>query len=293
MPSRPTRRAVLFGAGGLAVAGAAGFGVSRLVGGDDGEAGLGDDVVLGAFFGAESPFVAAGIEQRAVFGLLDSNGPVNAGSPDELSFTVTPEGQAGGDPLVVARHDLELPRPYYPVRFTARQPGTYVARTEVDGRALEAAFMVASLEQVGVPQVGDPLPTIPTPTTDQARGVDPICTRDPACPLHEQSLDQVLSDGRPVAVLVSTPAFCQTAICGPVLDVLLARRDEVAEEVVLLHAEVYTDRTAEQLTPAVQGLGLNYEPALFVAGADGILRARLDNIFDAEEMRAALALAVS
>ena len=99
----------------------------------------------------------------------------------------------------------------------------------------------------------------------------------------------MLADGRPVAVLVSTPAFCQTAICGPVLDVLLDRRAEAPEDLVFVHVEVYTDETAERVAPAVQALSLSYEPVLFVAGTDGRITARLDNIFDAVEMRDALA----
>lgn len=295
MASRPSRRAVLLGGGRFAVAAAAGA-LLAACGGDDDDGGgdggdaLGDDVVLGAFFGFNEPVLAAGIEQRAVFGLLDGSGPVGDGSPAELTFSLEDaSGAAVLDGVAVARHQAELPRPYYPLRFTVDGPGQYVAVTEVDGRRLEAAFLVSGRAEVAIPQVGDELPGIPTPTTAQARGVDPLCTRDPVCPLHETSLDEALADGRPVALLVSTPAFCQTAICGPVLDVLLARRDEAPADLALLHAEVYTDDSASQLAPVVQALELPYEPALFVAGGDGIVVARLDNVFDAEEMRAALA----
>ena len=51
----------------------------------------------------------------------------------------------------------------------------------------------------------------------------PICTAEPRCPLHTTSLDAAVAAGGPVALLVSTPKFCQVAICGPVLDVLLTR----------------------------------------------------------------------
>lgn len=291
MAPRPSRRAVLLGAGGVVAAAAAGFGVTRVVGGDDGGGGdLGDDVVLGAFFGFGDAVLAAGIEQRAVFGLLDASGPIGSGTPAELMFTLEDEGgRAVAEPTVVARHQAELPRPYYPLRFTVDRPGNYVAVADLDGRRLEATFLVSAAEDVTVPQVGDPLPAIPTPTPEQSRGVDPLCTAEPQCPLHEPSLEEAMADGRPVALLISTPAFCQTAICGPVLDVLLDRRGEAPDDLVILHAEVYTDERAEQLTPVVQALQLSYEPALFVAGGDGLVTARLDNIFDADEMRAALA----
>lgn len=272
------------------LAAAAGFGASRLLSDDGGEGDLGDDVSLAAYFATNEPFAAAAIDQRIVFGLVDVNGPVDTGAPSELTFRLEDAtGATAADPVVVARHQAELPRPYYPVRFNVTEPGSYTAVTDLGGRRLESAFLVAARDQVSIPQVGDQLPVTATPTTADGRGVDPICTRDPQCPLHGESLDEVVGSGRPVALLVSTPAFCQTAICGPVLDVLLNRRGEVGDAVTMLHAEVYTDDTAGELAPIVQTLRLSYEPALFVADGDGVVRARLDNIFDAEEMRAALA----
>ena len=77
---------------------------------------------------------------------------------------------------------------------------------------------------VAIPQVGAPLPPFDTPTVEDGRGVNPICTREPACPLHDVSTQSsALSAGQPVAYLIGTPAYCQTAVCGPVLDLLLDR----------------------------------------------------------------------
>ena len=73
------------------------------------------------------------------------------------------------------------------------------------------------------------------------------------------------AEGRPVALLVSTPKFCQVAICGPVLDVLLSQRGAFPD-VRMIHAEVYTDETIETLAPVIDALGMTYEPGLFVAG---------------------------
>ena len=44
------------------------------------------------------------------------------------------------------------------------------------------------------------------------------------------------------------------------------------------------------LVPAVEALALPYEPALFVADADGTIVARLDTTFDRSELAEALAL---
>lgn len=65
---------------------------------------------------------------------------------------------------------------------------------------------------------------VPTPTIADARGTNPICTRQPQCPFHNVSLDAALKERRPLVVLFATPARCQTDTCGPVLDVLLEER---------------------------------------------------------------------
>ena len=51
-------------------------------------------------------------------------------------------------------------------------------------------------------------------------GVNPICTREPACPLHTSRCPTSSAPGKPVAALFATPALCQSQYCGPVLDEL-------------------------------------------------------------------------
>ena len=98
------------------------------------------------------------------------------------------------------------------------------------------------------------------------------------------TLTEALVAAKPVAYLVGTPAHCQTAICGPVLDLLIAEADTFPN-ITFVHAEVYADEAATVIAPAVDTLGLQYEPLLFLTGADGIVRHRLDVIYDIAELR--------
>jgi hypothetical protein len=95
-----------------------------------------------------------------------------------------------------------------------------------------------------------------------------------------------------VAYLIGTPAYCQTAICGPVLDLLLTEHAN-RPDFTMVHAEVYTDSTIETVAPAVTAYHMSFEPALFIADAKGTLVARLDSIYDAQELKAALDLAAA
>ena len=141
---------------------------------------------------------------------------------------------------------------------------------------------------------GDPMPSIDTPTFDNPRGYDPICTRFEPCPFHEVNLADAVVSGRPTALLIATPGFCQTVICGPVVD-LLMDLDPVGMNVI--HGEVYTepDRLGEVsdftalIGPIVTTFEMDFEPSFVVADADGIVTARLDYTFDRDEMAEALA----
>jgi hypothetical protein len=144
-------------------------------------------------------------------------------------------------------------------------------------------------ERGTVPQVGDVIRPLTTPTVTTPGDVQTICTDDPQCPLHDISVDAALAEGRPVALLMSTPAFCQIAICGPVLDLLVAAAPSQAGT-ACVHLEVYPNgEPPDGLSPLVASAGVLWEPVLFVTDGAGRITARLDNIYDGEELAAALA----
>jgi hypothetical protein len=90
-------------------------------------------------------------------------------------------------------------------------------------------------------------------------------------------------------LLVSTPAYCQIGICGPVLD-LLTELTGPTSGATVIHAEVYKapKTSLDELAPVVEGLSLDYEPALFAVDATGTIVERLDTVFDRTEIAAAL-----
>lgn len=305
-----SRRTLLRGAAALGLVGAAGGLGLAACGDDDGDAG-GDGAATDPGAGEETGpvlvsmtppgILAAGEEARVVVAVGEAGtGALVTDAPEVLTFAVeTADGEPVADGLEVARHADGLPRAYYPLAVTVPAAGFYRAVTEVDGTRVDAAFEVAEPDAVPIPRPGQPFPSAATPTTADPAGVDPICTREPACGLHEVDVASALGTA-PLAVLVSTPAFCATAICGPVLEVLLEAR-ETAPDVTFVHVEVYA--SAEEvndqgpqgatLAPAVDGWGLPFEPCLFLVAADGTLQRRLDVVFDRAELADALAALIS
>jgi len=224
-------------------------------------------------------------EVRMPVSLATDDGLLTEGAPDELvaRLVESESGEVAVDRLVARRHGEGLATPYWPFRATIDRPGIYVL--QVEGHADGASVQIAAAGSVAVPGAGDPMPPFDTPTTADPRGVDPICTRTPEpCPLHTLTLTDALALGRPVAYLVGTPAFCSTGTCAPALNGLLAVRERIGDAITFVHADVYTDKTASTVAPAVQALNMTFEPALFLVGADGTVVERLDAVFDEAEI---------
>ncbi len=303
LPDHPLSRRSLL-AGGLAI-GATGLltacgGSSRSSGSAASDPGAASQAGtnLIAFFQQQGGVVRTAAPQRLVFGVGTADGALVKQGPAELTFTVrTTDGSPVGEPIVAQLHQQGLPRGYYPVTVDIPSAGNYQVTTTLSGKPASAAFRVDDPSQVPFPQVGQKLPDVQTPTTADHRGVDPICTAQPQCPLHGTSLADVLAaPQKPIALLVATPAFCQVAICGPVLDVLLSQQAAYGQKVEMIHVEVYKSgqQAAEnlasaQLAPAVEALQLPFEPCLFLTSPDGTVVERLDNIFDERELGEALA----
>ncbi len=131
------------------------------------------------------------------------------------------------------------------------------------------------------PVPGDQAPSAPTATVDDDLGYFSVCTQQPPCGMHELSLDEALSTGRPVALLFATPAFCQSVVCGPsVATVDGIRQQGDWGETIFLHSEIYAeqpeDLASATLTEAVETYQLPSEPYFFAIDAEGTIQGRLD-----------------
>ncbi len=216
-------------------------------------------------------------------------------SPRRVTVQFGPEQDRFTSPAVEAQvfTDGAPAPPYFTVEAELAPKGTVWVQATVDGTAAVAPLTIVDARPGLGP--GTLMPAVRTPSPGDNAGLEQVCTRsEGACPWHDMSLDQALSAGRPLAVLVATPAFCQTAVCGPVLDVLLRAQPEVGDRIRFVHLEVYATRptgpevTSTPLAPAVKAFGLASEPVLFTVGADGIVRDRIEGLYGTSEATAAL-----
>ncbi len=230
---------------------------------------------------------------RLPISLASSDGQLIQDGPDTLTAQITDiDGNPLGDPVTAARRDVE-PGPYYDFRTVVDEVGVYYLVVD-DGPSQGAAFQIMDPATVTVAGPGQPLPPCDTPTVDDARGVDPICTRQPEpCPFHDVTLTDALASGKQVVYLVGTPAFCQTGSCAPALESLVDVQDQFGDTFTFIHAEVYTDTTATTPAPAVDAAGLDFEPVLFITDKAGVVVSRLDAVWNQAELTEVLQAAVA
>jgi hypothetical protein len=191
--------------------------------------------------------------------------------------------------LVADRHDTGLTIPYWPFRVNIDKPGIYTLLVE-GGPEAGAAVQILSATEVLIPLVGSQLPGFDTPTFDNHRGVEPVCTRTPEpCLFHNITLNEALALNKPIAYLVGTPAHCSTGTCSPALESLVSIKTSIGDAMTFLHAEIYTDDKAATVAPAVIALKMEYEPAIYITDATGKIIDRLDAVFDADEINAVIA----
>jgi hypothetical protein len=285
MPPVPlSRRAFLAAGGGLLLAAAAG--------GSAAAAPMADSNKLSALLLA-SDLYASPNPQRIAFALAE--GPKYASGPRaKLAYGQSRKLGAAVDTVLHAR-GLPKRRGIYTAEVTLPQAGPWrgVVQVQKDGKRQNASLAFQVQDQPNAPVPGTPAPRAASPTVANPLGVDPICTRNPPCPLHDVSLDTVIGAGKPVVVMLATPALCQSRYCGPTLDDLLTLTDQYKDRITFVHVEIYTDMSGNQTTPTVQAWGIQTEPWLFGVDASGTVVSRIDGAFGHDEQQQLLQQLVS
>ncbi len=181
--------------------------------------------------------------------------------------------------------------------------GFYVANTPFDEAGMWGVEITASPESGAAAKIQAPfevlavskspgIGTVPPPSNNDTAATNPdatsLCSRDPICPFHDLVIADVLGKRRPLVVQFSTPAFCETRFCGPVLEALIQEAPAYQDRVDLVHIEVWKDFQAQQYREAVTEWNLPGEPYTFFIDGTGRVAGRLEAIFSEEELRSAL-----
>jgi hypothetical protein len=155
------------------------------------------------------------------------------------------------------------------------------------GGELSATLLPSA--QVGafskVPKVGQKAPLIHTPTAADVHGdLAKITTRIPPDSQNKVDYADVLGK-EPIVLTFATPQFCQSRVCGPVVDVAEQLKQTYGSKVAFIHMEIYKDNDPSKGPRSqVRAFHLPSEPWLFAVGRDGRIEAEIDGAFGVEEL---------
>ena len=154
---------------------------------------------------------------------------------------------------------------------------------ELTSTALLSSAIVGGFKKI--PRVGQKAPLIHTPTASDAGGdLSKITTRIP--PDTQNKVDYADALGKePIVLLFATPQFCESRVCGPVVDVAEQVKQVYGDEVAFIHMEIYEDNDpSNSVRPQVSAFHLPTEPWLFAIGRDGRITAEIEGAFGVEEL---------
>jgi hypothetical protein len=231
-----------------------------------------------AIFRGQRPIVPNGVKAKLV-------------RPDDKKFSVSTERERisrgiGGrsEPtdvtdIFIVRHDFD-------------SPGAWGIEVSFDDGRGTALFEV--LDSPPSPTVGRKALASESPTTQNPRGVSPICTRDPICSMHEMTVADAVRSGKPSVLVFATPQFCTSRTCGPVVDIVEEQAERVGDDVAFVHVEIWrndsdaVNKPPDGWTPTHAEWKLQTEPWVIFVDSEGTIKDRWLGALGSRELRRAI-----
>jgi hypothetical protein len=136
-----------------------------------------------------------------------------------------------------------------------------------------------------IPRPGEKAPLIQTPTAKSVGGdLAKLTTRVPPDTQNKVNYAEVLGK-EPILLLFTTPKFCQSRVCGPVVDVAQQAQHDFEGKANFIHMEIYNDNDPSQgVRPQVRRFHLPTEPWLFAINREGVVSAAIEGAFGTQLM---------
>ncbi|MBI4673084.1 MAG: thioredoxin family protein [Chloroflexi bacterium] len=269
---------------------------------------------LGAACGSATPTPAPAATPRGLgspapgLEILSANSAHVVG-PNRFAFGVIRDGRSVREAQVhlkfydltsgVAAATDETDAPFFGDNLG--EAGLYVAHTTFDkagdwgveatvnetGHAPETqriAFEV--LAQDPSPGSGDDAPRTKNPTLRDVNGdrTKISSALDDDSSLHQISIADAVTNGKPTVILFATPHFCTTRTCGPSHQVVMGLAQNYADKVNFIHVEVYKNFETFEIADALREWKLETEPWLFFVDKHGKIVEKFEGGITAKEI---------
>jgi hypothetical protein len=232
--------------------------------------------------GNKSPAAKKGLEQPAI-GPFPAKIESLSPQPEFESKTTSEDPNAA---RVVYSTELNLP-----AEGQCRPAALVKEGGEVGAKVLPS---IDAGEFTKIPRVGEKPPQIHTPTAQEAGGdLAKITTRVPPDTQNKVDFAEVLGK-EPIVLLFATPQFCQSRVCGPVVDVAQEAQGKFGKRANFIHMEIYNENDPSKgVRPQVRAFHLPSEPWLFTINREGRVSAAVEGAFGPELLDKVVEKAVS
>jgi hypothetical protein len=145
-----------------------------------------------------------------------------------------------------------------------------------DGKRQFGTLLMQVADRPSIPQPGTPAPKSDNLTKKDVANISEIDSGSPPNDMHDVKIKDAIAAGRPLVIVFSTPAYCQSLFCGPVNEEVEALFDIYKDRVDFVHIEVWRDFQKKALNPTAREWlsrpdgGLS-EPTVYVVGKDGVI----------------------
>jgi len=248
-----------------------------------------------------------------ILALNDDSGRLNDPTTRATVRLADLEGRSVGPPTAMtAVRPPGVDRVSYVATLDIPQPGRW--RLDVsafpNGEELAGSVEVTALDPGTTAPIGQPAPTVHTPTLSDVGGNSWAVTTDPApyLPLSQRSTTDALAAGQPFVLVADSTRFRVSPACGKAIVMaryLVYRWSDVA----FIHLEPYR-YTVVSNTPVLSGSiedppvgevaaawgvdgppwGATSMPWVFVVDGDGIVRAKYQGLMGSDDIDVMLAL---
>ncbi len=246
--------------------------------------------------------MAVGVN-RMLFGVTDREGmPIIGDSADVGVYFLVPRADARELTKEVTANFISWPTVIggvFGAEVDIPLGGVYeldIRYTSSDGVEVFAQTSFLVKDESETPSVGSPAPASVTHTLADAEDISHITSSpEPDPELYQLSIDEALTQDKPLVIVFATPAFCVSATCGPQVGELTKVKAIVGDRANFIHVEVYEDphlienqRPTSGLVPAVKEWGLPTEPWVFIVDKEGLVSAKFEQFTTAGEIEAKL-----
>lgn len=242
---------------------------------------------------------------RVAFALTSRTGLIDAPSAAVQSFYAPPEDAAAalGEPVQTA---LALFRPFplverglYSTSVTFDRPGRWALMATVlgsDWQPKRARLYFDVPERSVAPAPGSAAPPSDSKTAADVDSLSQLTTgSEPDADLYLVSIADAVESGLPAVIVMASPAFCISAVCGPQVEVLSELKDEFAGQANFIHVDFYDnpneiqgDLSRAVISPTVREWRLPSPEWTFVIDRRGVIADRFEGFATLEELRQSL-----